>query len=103
MELVPLVSPVAPARYVVTRTGPVLDQPLAAHLSESVAAPALRSTQHERHDQDDCHAGEADHNQGVHEAIRWRGTFVMSGFPPQRPAARRYVARKSGGAADWSG
>jgi hypothetical protein len=58
----------------------VLDQPLAAYLSEIAAAPALRSTHHERHDRGDRHDGEADHNEGVHASIRWREMFVMSGF-----------------------
>ena len=72
------ISPVAPARrHVVARAGPVLDQPLAAHLSEIAAAPVLRSTHHERHDRGNCHGGEADHNEGVHESIRRRGTFVV--------------------------
>ena len=97
------ISPVAPMRHVVARASPVLDQPLAADLSEIAAAPALRSTHHERHDRGDCHAGEADHNDSVHEAIRWRRTFVMSTFLWQKPAARRNVARKSGCAADWAG
>jgi len=97
------ISPVAPTRHVVARATPVLDQPLAAHLSEIAAAPALRSTHHERHDRGNCCADDPDHNEGVHKAIRWRRAFVMSTFLQQKPAARRHVARKSAGAADRSG
>ena len=97
------ISPVAPMRHVVARASPVLDQPLAAHLSEIAAAPALRSTYHERHDRGDCDAEDPDQNEGVHEVIRWRRTFVMSTFLWQKPAARRNVPCKSGCAADCSG